>query len=104
MKITITNEVKTSIEISLPRFTTDGNNTYYAILGEDEMITAYYNGKRAAIDTFLYRIEEKAVLTQITQKEFEAAYVKASDFLADQFETMRDKIEEKKNEIFDKAA
>lgn len=97
---TIKEEVETKITVSLPRFTRKGD-TFYAILGEDEMISVYLNDKRASIDTFVFKLDERATYMQITQKEFEDVFVKANELVVDKFETMRDKIEEKKNEIFD---
>lgn len=95
MKITkkITTVETVDLEVSLPYFTKRQDRYYVAVITESDAI--HVDLVEFATLPPSYRIKfqpfsQSDLGEPITQAEFEAAYVKANDYLSEQFESMRD--------------
>lgn len=95
IKRTTVTKHEQEVEVSLPYFSKK-HDSYYAIWAEDKALRVHYwQGFQTIATIQTCPASEAYGDTEITAKEFEDAYVKANDYLSEQFEAMRDKTIEK---------
>lgn len=104
IKKTIKKEETVEVEVTLPYFSKD-NNYYYCVLSENQILKVDYREyttlpASSGINTQC-NPSDAFDGEKITQQEFEEIFVKVSDFHADLFESMRDTLRERKNEVYD---
>lgn len=100
MKIKKTTISETEIEVNLPYFSKD-LDTYYCVVSEDEIINVTwreYTHLKPSVYISVTSMVSNATSDRakpITQKEFEDIYDKASDYLTNLYENMRDQMIDK---------
>lgn len=98
MKITTTKFVTEEYEISVPYFSKEDNEKWYCILDKVNVLSVHFM-KFAHLNPSVRikydnSIDDALKATKCTASEFMDAYQRANDYLSEQFENMRDFVEQ----------